>query len=68
MTAFSAWLRAQLETRSLSISEFARRMGKSPTSVMLWLRGSTIPSATSIAALSEELGVPEAEIREALRG
>jgi transcriptional regulator with XRE-family HTH domain len=58
---FAGWLRDELRTREVSVSDFAARIGVSPAAVYRWTAGQRLPADAQIARLVDVLDVsPEA--------
>lgn len=65
-TEFAAWLRAQLQSQGWMVADFAQRVGVRPSAVYRWTSGQRAPTDSQVAGIAEALGIPPAEIWEAL--
>jgi transcriptional regulator with XRE-family HTH domain len=54
---FANWLRDELRTREVSVSDFAARIGVSPAAVYRWTAGQRLPADAQVARLVDVLDV-----------
>lgn len=59
---FGKWLRAVLNSRQMSQSELARRMGKDKGVIGNWVRGERLPSPESCDLIADVLVIPLDEV------
>jgi transcriptional regulator with XRE-family HTH domain len=64
--AFAQWLKGQLRTQGLMVSDFAERVGVRPSAVYRWTAGQRTPTDGQIEKIAEVLQVPSAVIWEEL--
>lgn len=64
MSDFQTNLRRLMESENLNQVEFAKRIGKTPGAVSLWLKGERTPSLKTISEICEAFGLAEADLIE----
>lgn len=62
-TAFSDWLKAQLEERGWNYSRLAREVGVRESNARSWVLGGNLPDWHNCRDLAVVLGVPREEVR-----
>lgn len=65
--AFGAWLQAQLELRGLvGVNVAAEALGVEQSTLSRWLGGSRLPQRRGVLVLARALGLPAAEVQDAV--
>jgi DNA-binding transcriptional regulator YdaS (Cro superfamily) len=65
-TRFSAWLAGQMNRIGVNASGLAGLLGLKHPSVLAWIDGTSEPKPVNCVKLARVLGVPQAEVYEAL--